>query len=649
MAKRNRWEYRKVPYRTEKPDIGLAGGKRAFWDFLRRYLKPYRYLMLLLVFLTALHSVSPYLQNYFTQIAVDDVLQIGNVPETIEKISRGESILSRERRVEEGNPRNRSGYVSEGFKGNETTQPSWPWRRLFVLFILCVTTITAFNFLNRLNWRLKTYVAKMVSEKLREDLHEKVMSLSMSYHQSNTPGRLMARILGDVTSIHTILMDVLVSSVYELVMFVLGLTITFYINPTVALLALLSITPYLMSAVKIRKNMHKIVLEIRHTHACLWGYSSQKIDAVKAIVAYGREKLESLAFHRLSSCLVRDYVRLQSLNAKLQSGVQLFTLLGSRLITIYCAYLVLNGTMTLGTMIYLSVVINTLYLPVTTLSTRVAQFSILSVIIQRATYTLNYKQEVEEDPVGEQFPTPMHSGLKIRDLTFSWNRDLPPVLDNINLDIPVGSWLCIMGASGSGKSTLLQLIARLYDPQSGAVEIDGVDISHIKFSSLRHNLAYVPQEAQILSGTIRDNIIYGVPDATPSMIMEAADAADAHNFIMEMPVKYETVVGEKGASLSGGQRQRISIARALLTKPEILLLDDCTSALDANTERRLQETFSKILLGKTAVIVSQRVSMACRCSKIVVLEGGKIIESGTHDELIKKDGYYANLYKIQTS
>lgn len=648
-TKRRRWEYRKVPYRTDKPSVEQAGGNKAVWAFFKRYLKPYRFLLVLLILMTSLHSSSTYLQNYFSQIAVDDVLQIGNVPETIERISRGGSPLSLERRIEEGEPRHKSGYIAESFKGNEATRPAWPWRELFVLFSLCILTIVAFNILNRLNLRLKTYIGKSISERLRDELHEKVISLSMSYHLSHTPGRLMARILGDVSALNTLMMDVIVLTIGELVMFFSGLIITFFISPTIALFVVISITPYLMNAVKIRKEMRKIVLEIRHTNACLWGYSSQKIDAIKAIVAYGREALESLSFHRLSSCMLRDHVRLQSLNAKLHSGVQLFSLLGSRLITIYSAYLVLDGRMTLGTMIYLTSVISTLYQPVASLTLRAMHFSIISVVIQRITYTLTYKQEIEENPAGKQFPIPMHSGIKIRNLTFGWNRDLPPVIDNINLDIPVGNWLCIMGASGSGKSTLLHLIARLYDPQSGVIEVDGVDISHIKFSSLRHNLAYVPQEAQILSGTIRDNIIYGVPDATPTMIMEAAESADAHNFIMEMPIKYETVVGEKGATLSGGQRQRISIARALLTKPEVLLLDDCTSALDANTERKLQETFSKILSGKTAVIVSQRVSMACRCSQIVVLEGGKILEQGSHDELIKKGGYYANLYKIQTS
>jgi len=160
-------------------------------------------------------------------------------------------------------------------------------------------------------------------------------------------------------------------------------------------------------------------------------------------------------------------------------------------------------------------------------------------------------------------------------------------------------------------------------------------------------MAYVPQEAQILSGTVRDNITYGRPDASPSAIMAAARAAEAHAFIMELPVKYETLLGEKGASLSGGQKQRLSIARALLTDPEVLLLDDCTSALDAGTERRLQGTLERILKGKTAIIVSQRVSMAMRCNRTIVLAGGRIIEQGSHARLMAAGGYYADLFAKQ--
>jgi subfamily B ATP-binding cassette protein MsbA len=205
-----------------------------------------------------------------------------------------------------------------------------------------------------------------------------------------------------------------------------------------------------------------------------------------------------------------------------------------------------------------------------------------------------------------------------------------------------------MGPSGSGKTTLLHLLSRLYEPTFGEILIDDIPLNKIQQLTLRRAVGIVPQEAQIFSGSMRDNICYGRPDATNEQIMDAAKAAQMHDFILEMKVQYETLIGQKGTSLSGGQRQRLSLARALLTNPELLILDDCTSALDANTEQKIQETLAKILVGKTAIMVSMRVSMAMRCHKICVIEDGRVTEFGSHEELLKHNGFYARLYHQQT-
>jgi ABC-type multidrug transport system fused ATPase/permease subunit len=368
---------------------------------------------------------------------------------------------------------------------------------------------------------------------------------------------------------------------------------------------------------------------------------------MRAIVAYGRERAELLNFHRLSSCFLRDTLYQQRLGAGMNRTADMISAITVRGIFLACAIKVLAGNMSLGQMMYIHGASANLFMPVIQLTLIILHMTHLLVILQRLAHTLETREEVVEDPHAVPFPVPVRYGINFKEVCFSWSSRQDPVLDDISLDIPAGKWVCIMGPSGSGKTTLLQLIARLFDPQEGEINVDGFSLERIGFDSLRRNMAFVPQEAQILSGTVRDNIMYGHAEASPNEIMAAAQAAECHDFIMRLPVKYETLVGERGATLSGGQRQRISIARALLTKPEVLLLDDCTSALDADTERRLQETLTHLMVGKTAVIVSQRISMAMRCHRVVVLRNGRIIENGRPDDLRKQGGYYAQLYNQQ--
>lgn len=645
---RKRWEFRRIPYRPERTEHGGKGDSSLVLRFLKSYVWPHKWSVLLCIVLMSANACSAYIQGFYNRIAVDDILKIGNVRETAQRFLGDGSVVSLRRADEESasGARRASGHISDAGRKDEDTRPAWAGRRLFALYLLYIATVALFNAAVRVVQRTQSRVSKAITQRLREEMHAKVIGMAMSYHMANSPGRLMSRILSDVDVVQTMLMELVVTASSQIIMFIVGLAILFSISPPIALAVLGAMVPYVFAAARIRKKVYDVNVELRHTNSCLWGYVSQKLDAVKAIIAYGRERMESLIFRRLSSCLLRDTVR-QQLNASLQTIARVIHETADRGIFVVCAYFVLSGRMTLGTMLYINGAICTLFVPVNVLTQLAVQLSVLFVVLQRISHTLGSDQEIREDPSGVDFPMPVHTGIRLRNVTFGWGDGRPNVIDNISLDVPVGSWLCIMGASGCGKSTLLKLIARLYDPKSGEIDVDGIDISHMNFASLRRSMAYVPQEAQILSGTIRDNIIYGRPDATPSMIMEAAMAADAHGFIMDMPVKYETVTGEKGTTLSGGQRQRISIARALLTKPEILILDDCTSALDANTERKLQDTFGKILAGKTAVIVSQRVSMAMRCQKIIVLGSGRIMEEGTHGELLSKGGYYANLCKIQ--
>jgi ATP-binding cassette subfamily B protein len=390
--------------------------------------------------------------------------------------------------------------------------------------------------------------------------------------------------------------------------------------------------------------------ELRHTNSCLYGLVTQKVEGMKVIQAYAREGLERLHMHRLSACFLRDAVSQQAESAGLQSCARIASGLTSAAIFVFAVHMVLKAELTLGEMLLVHGTVANLFMPVMQFTQLNIIVSNMQVTLGRMMHVLEAEPDIKEAPDAVPLPSPLRTGVEIHNLSFSYgNADAgDAVLRSVEFDVAAGSWVCLMGASGSGKSTLLHLLCRLYDPSHGIIRFDGVPLSKVRLDSLREKVGFVPQTPQIFSGTVRDNITYGKPDATPSEIMAAAKMAEMHDFILEMPVQYETLVGERGTTLSGGQRQRLSLARALLTDPEVLLLDDCTSALDANTERRIQETLARNLRGKTAIIASQRVSMAKRCDRIVVLENGVVSESGTHGELLAQGGFYSRLHAQQT-
>jgi ABC-type multidrug transport system fused ATPase/permease subunit len=649
MRRRN--EYRVLPYRPSR-DVGdPKGTARLILRFIYRYVWPHKWPVLLCILFVSLNACSVYLQSYYGRVVVDEILVVGAGQPAVGAARTALPSASGDRAaVMPAAPRPGDGAeASEAARLRAEARPAWAGRRLFSIFVVYLLTILVLNFADRATQRLRSRVGTAITQRLRRDIHDKIIGLSTTFHLRSSPGRLMSRILADVGVVEERLMELVIQSTSQVVMFIAGVTILLVLNPVIAAVVILAMIPYALIVGRVRVQVRRVNREIRHTNACLWGLVSQKLDAMKAVIAYGRERAEYLSFHRLSACLIRDTLQQQRLGAGMNRAADVISAVTVRGIFIACTVSVIAGQMTLGQMMYIHTASAYLFVPVVTLTQIALHISNLLVVLHRMAQTFETEADVDEDPQAVAFPLPLQQGIRFKEVTFAWSNASGPVLDAISLDIPAARWVCIMGASGSGKTTLLQLLARLFDPQEGSIEVDGVPLDTIRFDALRRSVALVPQEAQILSGTIRDNITYGHAEATPSEIMAVARAADCHDFIMDLPVKYETIVGEKGTSLSGGQRQRISIARALLTHPDVLLLDDCTSALDAETERRLQETLAGLMVGKTAVIVSQRVSMAMRCHRVVVLDQGRIIENDAPARLIANEGVFAALHRQQTA
>lgn len=636
------------PYHEKE---SARGPGRLLFRFSRVYLAPFKRMLLACILMGLLdYCGSFYLLAFYSKVVIDSILVIRPPgPAPAERPARGEKSpagLERERAS-----RRPERIFAETSAEKEHFPPRPPGARgkLLGMFLLYVGTMLGGNLLNRRAARLRIRIGQGFGNKLREDMHAQVMRLSVAYHARHTPGRLLARIISDTAALQEYVLSIFINGAAQLAIVLVGIGMLLMINWPMLVMVALALPFYVLIYRAANPLLMKLQREGSHTNACLWGLVSQKIDAIRLIQACNREKRERLYFHRLAACALRDALLQNRLAAATQSLATIISGLASGgAVFLYGIRQVLNNSISLGEMMYAWGTACALFGPILELSNLNATYVNLLVYVRRLADVLDEPVKIVDAPGAVDFPAPLKRGLVLSQLRFGYDPANTPVLKDISLMIPAGQWVCIMGPSGCGKTTLLHLIDRLFAPDAGAILFDDVAVQNIRLASLRRQVVLVPQEAQIISGTVRDNICYGWPAAEPARIIAAARAAELHDFVMQLPAKYETMLGEKGATLSGGQKQRLSLARALLTSPEVLLLDDCTSALDAETERHIQETLTKIMAGKTALIVSQRVSMARRCRRICVLENGLITEAGPPAELLAQGGFYARLYAKQT-
>ena len=492
---------------------------------------------------------------------------------------------------------------------------------------------------------LSEVASQGVAYDLRSKVYEHLQQLSFSYHDQAQTGQLMARATSDVEVIRQFTGRGFISLANIAVMVVAVGAVLFTMNWHLALASCVAFPFIFLTANRFNKTFRPLSQQIQQELAVLTTILQENLAGVRIVRAFAREPEQAAAFTKQN-----DYLLDKSLDAvKAQrSALPLMDLISNMTTVVvlwYGGMLVIQHSLNLGDLVAFNIYLASLVLPIRRLGFLVAMLSRAIASGDRVFEILDAKSEVTDAPGAVDLP-PIEGRVTFRNVTFRYS-GLETVLRDVSFAAEPGQMIALLGGTGSGKSTIINLIPRFYDVTSGAVLVDDMDVRKVRIESLRRQIGIVLQETVLFSGTIRENVSYGRPDADLDSIVEAAKAARAHDFIMSFPDGYDTLVGERGVTLSGGQKQRVAIARALLLDPRILILDDSTSSVDMETEYLIQQALDVLMKGRTTFVIAQRISTVRKADVILVLDKGRIVARGTHEQLIEESGLYAELYDLQ--
>ncbi|RLT32437.1 MAG: ABC transporter ATP-binding protein, partial [Chloroflexi bacterium] len=481
---------------------------------------------------------------------------------------------------------------------------------------------------------------------VRNTLFEKIQTLSFAYHDQTQAGQLMTRLTSDVEQVRSFVASALLQFLSAIIMMVGSLFLIFSMNWQLSLVALMIIPPSVFFLGYFMKVVRPMFSAIQERLSALNGVLQENLAGVRLVKAFGRENYETERFGVRNASLLE--MNLTSVAALSSSFPLIFMInnLGTLAILWVGGYMVMSNEVTVGELIAFTTYLSLLSQPLFMLGMIAAQITRASVSNERIFELLDTKQDIDDAADAIEMP-PVQGHVAFDHVSLRYAGSATKVLDDVSFDIPAGTTVAILGTTGSGKSSLINLIPRFYDVNDGSVVIDGHDVRTVKIDSLRRQIGIVLQETTLFSGTIRDNICYGRPDASDEEVHAAAVKAQADAFISEFDQGYATIVGERGVGLSGGQRQRLAIARALLLDPKILILDDSTSAVDAETEYKIQQALDALMTNRTSFVIAQRISTVRNADVILLLDAGKIIGRGTHEELLRDNAVYGDIIDSQ--
>jgi ATP-binding cassette subfamily B protein len=488
--------------------------------------------------------------------------------------------------------------------------------------------------------------SQAVAYDLRNDLYSKIQTLSFSYHDKNQTGQLMIRATDDVEKVRLFIGQGLLQLVGAFILLVGTIIILFSTNAALAWTTMpilpIAMVLFMFFATKSRPMFSLVQQKLSALNTVL----QENLAGIKVIKAFTREKEQQVKFRTAADATMDQAIKLSRLFTFMFPLVFMIANLGQATILYVGGKQIIAGALSLGEWQEFSLYLMYLFMPIAMMGMIITQYGQASASADRIFEILDAKNDIADKPNAAKLPK-VQGDVKFENVTFRYFGGGEPVLANVTFETKAGEAIALLGATGSGKTTIINLLPRFYDPTEGRITIDGYDLRDVTLDSLRSQIGTVLQETTLFSGTIRENIAFGKPDATQDEIESAAQAAQAHDFILAFPDGYNTHVGERGQTLSGGQKQRVAIARALLLDPRILILDDSTSSVDLNTEAAIQTALDVLMKGRTSFVIAQRISTVINADKILVLDKGQVVAIGKHNDLMENEPIYAEIYNSQ--
>ncbi|HXZ79284.1 MAG TPA: ABC transporter ATP-binding protein [Terriglobales bacterium] len=492
---------------------------------------------------------------------------------------------------------------------------------------------------------ITTNVGQWIAYELRRTIYAHIQRLSLAFHDQKQTGDLISRVTNDIDSIQSFITSGLLSSLINIITLFGMIGVMFYLNWRFTLIALSIAPPLFIVVYSYTRRIKKAARAVRKKEGEITSVVEEVLSSIRVVKAFAREDYEVRRLEQESLEGIEIALRARGLKAKLTPIVDLIVAVGTGLVLWFGARLILSGSLSAGSLVVFILYLKKMYKPMQELSKMTDSYSKAAVGYERIQEILANDKEIKDSLRAIAAPR-FRGDIEFDNVSFSYTPDTP-VLKDVSFTIKAGELAALVGPTGAGKTSIISLIPRFYEPTAGAVKIDGMDIRRYRQRSLRQQISFVLQETMLFHAPVWQNVAYGRPEATRSEIIRAAELANASDFIEKLPEGYDTIIGERGMTLSGGQRQSVAIARAILRKNSILILDEPTTGLDSASERLVFEALDRLIQGKTAIVIAHRLSTIRKADVIFVIQDGEIVERGKHDELLHRGGLYAELYHLQ--